>query len=174
MVMRWLSRDWLTGQLDDAEYEAADEACRAHNAAIRPLLPEHLRVFAGERDADGYLSLHDCLVEWWTYVPERSLTLQLFCFEEPRRYRRVTLQYRESVELVGADAAQLAGWLDDPKTEFLHDEMDIIENARFEHRHILSPQGEFGVRFSHAALISTPATQADCDSLFAAKAALER
>lgn len=155
--------------MSDADYKAASVAYVEHNDAILPSLPEQLRVFAGEPGPDGYVSLHDGRAEWWAYVPGQSLTLQIFCFDEPSGYRRVTLQYRGSIALRDADEAQLAALLDDPKTEFLFQEIDIDENAGFEHRHLLWPAGEFGVRFSHATLISAPATAADYRRMLATK-----
>jgi hypothetical protein len=171
--MRWLTRDWhgFGGRdMSDAACEAATAAYEEHNDVILPLLPEQLRVFAGEPGPDGYLSLHDGRPEWWAYVPGQSLTLQIFCpLDEPSGYRRVTLQYRGSVELRDADEGELAAWLDDPKTEFLFQEIDIDDGGRFEHRHLLWPIGEFGVRFSDATSISAPATAAAYEKMLATK-----
>jgi len=170
--MRWLTRDWHgSGERDtsDAAYKAATVAYLEHNKAILPSLPEQLRVFAGEPGPDGYLSLHDGRAEWWAYLPGQSLTLQIFCYDDPSAYRRVVLQYRGSIELRDADEVQLATWLDDTKTEFLYQEIDIDESAGFEHRHLLWPAGEFGVRFSDATLISAPATDTAYRRMLATK-----
>jgi len=167
MVMRWLTRSWISN-MGTAEHKGAAEAARTHSKAIFPLLPPALKLFAGrpaeaaddDREGDGYLWLHDGRVEWWAFAPpDRSLTFQVNCFVWFRKstaYRRVTLQYSQAVELVGADVAQLERWLENPETTFHYDEVDVVGEGRFEHRHLLRPAGEFGVRFSDIALIVAP------------------
>ena len=101
--------------------------------------------------------------------PDRSLTLQIFCGDNQIGYRRLTLQYEGHIELAGADLHQLAAWLDEPETEMLYDEIDVIAQDRFEHRHLLWPNGEFGVRFDRAATISTPVGEEVYEQVLAAK-----
>lgn len=62
------------------------------------------------------------------------------------------------MQLVGADVRWLNGWLDDPRTELLYDEVDVVDPGRFEHRHLLWPEGEFGVRFAEVSVVSAPAS----------------
>jgi hypothetical protein len=158
LVMKWLTRDWqgFGRELTEAEVEALEAGYRAHIEAVRPRLPAALRLFAGEQDDLGWVSLHDGVVEWWVLDRPRSLTLQLFCGDGRIGYRRIVLQYRGRVELIGADERDLARWLDDPHTEFLYNEIDILDDRRFEHRHLLWPQGEFGVRFEDVVVVSAP------------------
>jgi hypothetical protein len=172
--MRWLTRQWH-GQgpdaehlavLTDAEGEALAAAYRAHNEALRPQLPVTLRRFMGEPDELGYADLHDAVLDWWALDEPRSLTLALVCrayaaqlgadgFLEEIGYRRLVIQYRGRVELVGTGEADLHRWLDDMDTEFLYDEVDLVDDGRFEHRHLLWPRGEFGVRFEDVGVIAT-------------------
>lgn len=141
----------------DPQYQQATQAYLAHNREVLPALPESLRAFAGEEDAYGFVSLHDGRIEWWALaLPDRSLTLAVFCGDKQIGYRRLTLQYEGRIELVGTNFAQLAAWLDHPETEMLYDEVDVIAQDRFEHRHLLWPAGEFGVRFDRANTISAP------------------
>jgi hypothetical protein len=66
-------------------------------------------------------------------------------------------------ELFGATEQQIARWLGDGRTELLFQEVDVAPDGRFEHRHLLRPEGEFGVRFADIAVDSMPATAADYD-----------
>ena len=56
----------------------------------------------------------------------------------------------------GADVRGLESWLGDPRTELLHDVVDIIAHGRFEHRHLVWPDGEFAVRFSDITIDAEP------------------
>ena len=38
MAMKWLTRAWASGELNDDEYDARWEAYQAHNAAVLPHL----------------------------------------------------------------------------------------------------------------------------------------
>jgi hypothetical protein len=81
--------------------------------SVLPRLPETLRVFAGQPDAMGHVSLHDGRVEWWACDDDRSFTLQLFCGNLQLGYRRLVIQYCGRVELFGAPKRDVANWLDD-------------------------------------------------------------
>ena len=113
-------------------------------------------MFAGQPDEAGYVSLHDGRVEWWALDGATSSTLQVLGGDEQLGYRRLVIQYRGRVEVFGASESDIAGWLDEAETELLYDEVDVTENGRFEHRLLLWPQGEFGVRFEDAVLVSAP------------------
>ena len=152
--MKWLTREWHGGGLSDAEYEARLEHCRDHHERLRPRLPAGLRLLAGEPDDLGYVSLHDAVVDWWVLDGSRSLAMEVFCGDEEIGYRRLVVQYRGRVELVGACEGDLRRWLDDSRTEFLYDEVDVLDDGRFEHRHLLWPEGEFGVRFEDVVVIA--------------------
>ena len=156
MVMRWLTRQWLHGALTEAETDARLDQCRSHHEALLPRLPPGLRLLLGEQDELGYITLHDGAVEWWASDGSRSLTLELVCGNEQVHYRRVLIQYRGRVELVGADEHDLRRWLNDLHTEFLYDEVDVLSDGRFEHRHLLSNDEEFGVRFEDIVVVSAP------------------
>jgi hypothetical protein len=150
MVMKWMTRQRYGGELSEDEEAAVLAGYRAHMTSVLPRLPETLHIFAGQPDAMGYVSLHDGRIEWWAFDDDRSFTLQVICGWLPIGYRRLVIQYRGHVELFGASESDVAGWLDDAKTEFLDDEVDVAPDNRFEHRFLLWPQGEFGVRFEDA------------------------
>jgi hypothetical protein len=126
--------------------------------AVRSRLPEALLLFTGQPDEMGYVSLHDGRVEWWVLDATRSLTLQVICGDPQIGYRRLVIQYRGHVDVFGASESDVAGWLDDAETELLHTEVDIADDNRFEHRFLLWPQGEFGVRFEDVVVVSASAS----------------
>lgn len=161
MVMKWYTRAWVNSELDDEADGRLQAEYLTHIRALMPRLPDALKIFAGEPDQLGYLSLHDGVVEWWTLDGDRSFTVQIVCGDNQLGYRRIVIQYRGAIELIGTDVAELSSWLDNCKTELYYDEIDICDDGRFEHRHMLLPggefpTGEFGVRFSEASVISAP------------------
>jgi hypothetical protein len=158
MVMKWLTRRWTQGELSEDEEAAVDAGYLSHVQAVRSRLPEALWLFAGQPDEMGYVSLHDGRVEWWVLDGARSLTLQVICGDHQIGYRRLVIQYRGQVDVFGASESDVAGWLDDAETELLYDEVDIADENRFEHRSLLRPQGEFGVRFEDVVVVSASAS----------------
>ena len=99
----------------------------------------------------------------------RTFTLQVFSGDLQIGYRRTVIQYRDA-ELFGADEATLASWLEDPETEMLQDEIDRREGS-YEHRHLLWPRGEFGVRFGDAVIVTAAATLEQRNALLASRQA---
>ena len=158
VVMKWMTRAWHNGELSWDEEEALDAGYRSHLEAVLPRLPASVRVFAGEPDEAGYVSLHDGVVEWWARDGAKTLTLQIFCGDDLELgYRRLVVQYRGRVEIFGASERELADWLADAETQLLYDEIDVAGDGRFEHRFLLWPRGEFGVRFEDALVVSAAA-----------------
>lgn len=78
--MKWLTRRWhgWEGEPLTSEEEAVLEtAYLAHVVAVLPRLPEPLKLFAGQPDERGHVSLHDGCVECWSLDGLRTLTLQV-------------------------------------------------------------------------------------------------
>jgi hypothetical protein len=158
VVMKWFTREWHSGGLSDDEVDALQAGYWSHVDAVRSRLPGALQLFAGQPDEIGRADLHDGRVEWWALDRSRSFTLQVICGWVQIGYRRLVIQYRGRVELFGASESDVAGWLDDAETELLYDEVDIAADNRFEHRFLLWPRGEFGVRFEDAVVVSAPSS----------------
>ncbi|MEJ7893824.1 MAG: hypothetical protein WKF94_14415 [Solirubrobacteraceae bacterium] len=157
VVMKWMTRGWQCGDVSDAEGAALEAEYQSHVERLLPRLPDALRVFVGQPDESGYVSLHDGRLEWWASDAPRSFTLQVFCGYDRLGYRRLVMQYRGRAEVFGASGRDVAGWLNDPQTELLYDEVDIAEDGRFEHRFLLWPAGEFGLRCDDVVVVSAPA-----------------
>ncbi len=154
--MKWFTTEWAGGELSEDEDEARRTDYLSHVQAMLPRLPEALRPFTGEPDEMGHVTLHDGRVEWWPLDEARSFTVQVICGYLQIGYRRLIIQYRGQVEIFGASESDVAGWLNDAETEFRYDEVDVASDGRFEHRFLLWPRGEFGVRFEDVVLVSAP------------------
>jgi hypothetical protein len=163
MVMRWLTRD-LTGVGGDEMSTAAAVERRAaygrHRLAILPRLPDDFRTLAVDPIHKPVRSLHDGRLETWHADLPGRLVLTVICGDQQRGYERLQIEYRHA-ELFGTDERRLAQWFADPRTEWLDHEVDALSDGRFEHRHLLWPNGEFGVRFAEISVTATPATPKD-------------
>jgi hypothetical protein len=153
--MRWFTRDWHSGDQQKTD-EAPEEAYARHVSEIAPMLPAPLRMLA----AGTQLNLHDGRITHWSWEPGESLKIQIECGDLQAGHQRATLEYAGSVEVSGADADTVATWLGGSDTELLYDEIDLLAPGRYEHRHLLWPQGEFAVRFDEAAVLQEPSTPA--------------
>jgi hypothetical protein len=166
--MRWLTREWAGGGLDDAQYAQAIAGYWEHRSQVLPRLPAAFGLVLGERDVSGHRhTLHDARVVSWVADLPRRLELRLICWgpaaeDEPEALEIV---YSEGVELVGPDERTLAAWLGNPETEFVYEEADALADGRFEHRHLLWPEGEFGVRFGDIALAVSLASAEEYQAL---------
>jgi hypothetical protein len=166
--MRWFTREWAWGGLDDARYTQAMADHREHRAEVLPRLPPAFAILLGEPDASGHRhTLHDARVVSWAVDLPRRFELQLICWgpaaaDEPEGLEIV---YGEGVELIGPDEQTLAAWFSNPETTFVYEEADALPDRRFEHRHLLEPDGEFGVRFGDIKLAFSPASPEDYHAL---------
>jgi len=165
MVMRWLTRDWHgsgDNPLTDAEVAEHTAAYQRHCEAVLPRLPDDLKTLAGQPIAGHYRVLHDGRVEAWEAELPDGLVLHVVCGGFQHGYERLSIEYRDA-ELFGTDEHQLATWLANDGTELLYQEVDALPDGRFEHRHLLWPQGEFGIRFHDIYVTATTATPDDYD-----------
>jgi len=162
--MRWLTREWTGGgddALDGAQAAEVTAAYKEHHAQVLPLLPPPFGMLLGEPDASGcWHTLHDARVESWVADLPRRLELRLICWGPGADDKPEALEiiYSEGVELIGPDEQELAVWLGNPETQFLYDEAEVLPAGCFEHRHLLWPDGEFGVRFGAMAVAASPAS----------------
>ena len=165
MVMRWLTRDWHgSGEnfLTDAEVDERTAAYKRHRQVVLPSLPADLQALAGEPISERFWVLHDGRVETWeAHLPERCV-LVIVSWGKECGFHRLRIKYLDA-ELFGATEQQIARWLCDDRTQLLFQEVDVAPDGRFEHRHLLWPEGEFGVRFVDIGVDSMPATAADYD-----------
>jgi len=138
--MRWFDRDFVSGVLSDDEWQQRQDNFGAHLARIRPRL-------VGGAELLESVSLHDGQVAEWSYEPGIALTLRVLVGDLQQGYEWLSLRYADA-SLNGTTEADLNRWwpVDELATEIIEEEVDIVD-ALFEHRMLLWPEGEVGVRF---------------------------
>lgn len=139
--MRWFDRDYVNGVLSDDEWQERQESFGAHVTRIRP------RLTGGAEQLLESVSLHDGQVAEWCYEPGIALTVRVLVGDLQQGYEWLTLSYTNA-NLSGMTEADLNRWwpVDALATEIIEEEVDIIDDL-FEHRMLLWPEGEVGVRF---------------------------
>lgn len=142
MVMKWFTPKWHgygpgVEPIGPARQRKVVDAYAKHLATIKPTLPKALSRLS-------QVNIHDAKLESWELNEGEELRLTLdLCFPPSQ----VTFLYQGYIKILGPPVDQLAHWLDNPKTVFLYDEIDLARPGIFEHRYLLWPEGEFGIRF---------------------------
>ncbi len=156
MAMKWFSNAWYHGVKTEEEFEWPYKFYLEHCSHTTPLVPENLRRFLGEQVNGRHTWIHDATVVEWEDSSPDAFTITWDCPHEQTEddFERLTVVYSGNVELFDVDSDQIATWLNDPETEFIFDELEIVGEDRFEHRHLMLPKGDFGVRFSTASVTS--------------------
>jgi hypothetical protein len=151
--MRYFSRGWVNGDLDDDECDQVSKAYEARLTEIAPRLPESLVRLARE------VSLHDAVIESITWSPSlRVLTLELIAGDLQRGYHAATLTY--SGALLGEQRLEtLRSVGRDREACVLYDEVDLGTDGLLVHRILFWPREELTIDFE--ALELTVADRAD-------------
>jgi hypothetical protein len=160
MVMHWLTRDWHgfgDRPLSKAEAMEREATYDRHRQAVLPLLPDDFKALAGDLIDGRYHSLEDGRVESWELELPQRFVITVVAPDGEGGYERLEVAYHD-VELVGAAPLELAGWLEDPQTQLIVQEVDALLDGRFEHRHLLWPRGEFAIRFTAVHVATGPAS----------------
>ncbi len=150
--MRWFDRDFITGGLPDEEWLARQKSFAAHLERIRPLLIDGADLLLDTT------SLHDGQVAEWSYEPGVLLAVRILVGDLQRGYEWLTLRYSEAT-LIGTTEADLSRWwpVDELASEIVEEELDVVGEL-FEHRMLLWPEGEVGVRFKSLTIDRVAAT----------------
>jgi hypothetical protein len=125
MVMRWFSREYVTGGLSDDEWARREDYSR-HLNAIGSELGD------GAEELIATVQLHDAQVQEWG-TRDGDFQLRVLTGDLQRGYEELTLVYRDA-ELIGAAVDDFNAWrLDQPGVELVEDEVDITGDGRYEH-----------------------------------------
>lgn len=142
--MRFFTKQWLSGELSDAAYNAVLESYRLHLSSL--LLPSDVL-------AISELDNHDALIFEAEYQPQLEfLTLWLRCGDQLRGYFDLNIKYSGAI-LDDASLLVLRQAMQLPRDEVLYDEVDRAGD-RFEHRYILASHREIAVTFSKMSISS--------------------
>ena len=145
--MKWFTREWRDGGLPDEEWKRRLDDYVVHTAALRAALPLDQAWLLD-------LDLHDGQVQSWR-ESDGQFSWVLLTGDLQRGYRLTTLDYFDA-HLTGAAGEELDELLLGPRSELLYDEVDQL-GEELEHRFLLDPRGEFGVRFGRASVSYAPA-----------------
>ncbi|MBI5362462.1 MAG: hypothetical protein HZA53_04730 [Planctomycetes bacterium] len=152
--MKYFTRGWVNGELDDDASEAVVVAYRRRLEAIMPSLPESVRRLARE------VSLHDALVEQVRWRPhDRTLTLVFVVTCGPGAPGTARVVY-EGALLGERRLDALRSVARDRDAVLLYDEVDLGEDGGLVHRLLFWPREEVTVdcRVVHVEL----APRGDC------------
>lgn len=150
--MKWFTRDFLTGGLDEAEWQRRIDNHEQHMAEIEGRLNSGAELLAGATN------LHDAQLREWSHISD-TLRLRLLIGDLQVGYEWANLTYNGAA-LVSATAEELNTW-SEKAYEIGADEIDVVGPHRFEHRALLWPEGEFAVQFTSLTVDRSPATPQD-------------
>src|SRR5262249_36247260 len=144
--MKFFTRPWVNGEMDDEQAAALPEAYRHYLTALD--LPTPIVALSKVNPHDAYLVAleHD---------PEHSqLTLRLRCGDLQRGYSDVTLAFSQvTVDRAALDTPRRA--VRPASVEVLYDEVDRSGEC-FEYRLLLYPDGEVGLQFQWVDIAERP------------------
>lgn len=150
--MKRFTREWATGQLSNQESERVPQ-----------LYEEHLMDIQGRLSPDALalartVNIHDGHMKKWRQTGT-TIELELVAGDLQSGYQRIVLVF------VGASLLEPPSLDDlgftDAGTELLYDELNVADDGRFEYRVLVSPAGEFAIRFAGVTIQTTPATASD-------------
>ena len=151
--MQFFTREWLSGGLDDAKFEATIPAYEAHLDRILPVLPGTVQALARG------VNLHDGLIRSVELrTNRRTLKLALRCGDLQVGYFDVDLVYG-GVDWGASNLKELASIARNVHTEVQYDEVDADATngeSRLVHRIIFAPKGEIEIVFATLGLKLVP------------------
>ena len=155
-MMQWFDRDFVTGGLSDEEWAARQASFANHLAAIRNRLAD------GADQLITSVHLHDGQVATWAYQPDVSFVMRVLTGGLQRGYEWLTLTY-DGATLVDPAEDDLRRWwnADEIPNEIIEEEVDVLDEHRYEHRMLLWPDGEIAIQFSTLNVGREPAEPGD-------------
>ena len=144
--MKFFTRQWADGAMDDETADAVLPAYRHHLETL--YLNQSLKDLAELNPHDGYVL--DAEHEPST----RSLRLQIRCGDLQAGYFDAELTFTDAT-ITPADKATLADARHPAGFEILYDEVDR-EAGAFVYRLLLHPAGEISIRFRNVAIVRVP------------------
>ncbi len=145
--MKYFTREWHSGQLDDAEFERRVKVYWLHINEILPKLPKPCRDLATGKHK---ITLHDAKIRKVTYHREKKqLCLSLSCGDLQIGYFDLDITYFDVMDIEKI-AARLQDISCNPRHELLYDEIDIDELGHITHSILFWPkkEGEIEIRFA--------------------------
>jgi hypothetical protein len=137
--LKYLTRQWQDGELDDDAFDRAFDEYKARLDSIRGKLPRALLQLTEEIGVgDGIIHVARF------HPPARMLELWICTGDLQKGYSLVHVRYSEVFSVEGAPTADAAIERSD---EIILDEVDIDTDGTLIHRLLLSPHGELWLQF---------------------------
>lgn len=148
--MRYFTRGWAAGELDDNEADQVAEAYRVRLAVIAPRLPPAMLRMTRE------IRLHDALIERVIWDPaSRRLWLSLVC--EDREGGQLLMRLCYGGAMLGAGRVEsLRRAAESRLTELLYDEVDVDDAGILSHRLLFAPSEEVTIDFENMDMTVSP------------------
>jgi hypothetical protein len=148
--MKFFDRDFISGALDDAEWERRQAAYERRRAEIWPNLP------ASVRNVIETIPFHDARIELldMSAVPTK-LVLGLYC-DTSTATSRCTLEFANA-RLITSRERDAQEIVEDERSVLIESEIDLTETNECELRFIFKPAGEFDIRFAGLRVHRQPA-----------------
>ena len=139
--MKFFTREWLTSELKDEEFESVVPAYNRHLVKIAPSLTPNLHNFVKT------VNLHDSLIRRFVVdYTELMLGLYLRCGDLQQGYYDLDIRYKDiQIDKAVVDTLVMAAL--NEKTEILYDELDITGDNKYIHRMIFYPDYEISIKF---------------------------
>ncbi|GAA1767305.1 hypothetical protein [Agromyces humatus] len=142
MSMKWLTREWASGTLDDSEWDSHWRDYQVHCTAVMPRLRD-----GAERLVQG-VNLHDGQIQSFEYRPDGALVVRALVGDLQVGYEFVELSFVDAELRLEPGATIDSLRFHDAESEIVYDEVDVEADGRFVHRVLLWPQGEYEVVFT--------------------------
>lgn len=140
--MKWLTREWASGGLDDEEWDERWENYLAHNDEVLP------RLGSGAERLVQDINLHDAQIHAFEHRADNVLVVRALIGDLQVGYEFIELAFLDShLRLEPGSTLESLRLLED-ETEIAYDEVDVEANGRFVHRVLLWPRGEYEVVFA--------------------------
>ncbi len=152
-IMRWLTRECLTGGLSDDEWERRYNGYASHLEQIKPHLSHGAELLHPE-----HLNLHDGQPNQWRLDGDK-FQMKVLVGDEQVGFEWADIEYHDAELFPDTAHNGLARW---PLTKREIGEDELTEtDTGYEQRFLLWPDGEFGVRFTSCTVTRQPATASD-------------
>jgi hypothetical protein len=137
--MRFLNRKWAEGGYDDFTRELYWQVYLRHLESIADDLPRNARALAALSQGHRFVG---------GKVAATKLDREKASFQVVVRMDTISGEAFLDIEYRGIDAETIDEHALDEVDYLLTDEFDLAPNEMFEHRFLLSPEGEFAIQFN--------------------------
>ena len=157
--MKYYTREWQRGELSDAGADRRGPDYAAYVASIADRLPAHVLAFALPNHE--HQSVDDAFVDLAEFdLVAKRVLLRLVNGSLQTGYGAFDIEL-EGVTSITPPANDLEPVLANPRTEFLHQEVHLLDNGAIEMAFLLWPEGEVAIRCANVRTSWRPVASRD-------------